>query len=137
VEHFGQLYIDGQWVTPAGEGTRTLIDPTSEEPWATVTSGGGVAEVDLAVASAKRAFESFSKTSIDERVALIDRVIAAYERREADLAQLVAQEMGAPVSMKAQVTGPAEHMKVARDLIKAYAFEQQLADTVVPSASAH
>ena len=56
MEHFGQLYIDGQWVPPAGEGTRTLIDPTTEEPWATVTAGGAAEDVDRAVAAARRAF---------------------------------------------------------------------------------
>ena len=131
MQHFGQLYIDGQWVAPSGEGTRTLIDPTSEEPWATVASGGGVTDVDRAVAAAKRAFATFSTTSIDERVALIDRIIAAYERREEQLAQLIALEVGVPVSFKAQVAGPAGHMKVARDLIREYAFERQLADTIV------
>jgi aldehyde dehydrogenase (NAD+) len=67
VEHFEQLFIDGQWVAPTGEGTRCLIDPTSEEPWATVTAGGGVGDVDRAVAAAKRAFVSFSRTSVAER----------------------------------------------------------------------
>jgi aldehyde dehydrogenase (NAD+) len=131
VEHFGQLYIDGKWVEPSGEGTRTLIDPTSEEPWASVASGGGVPDVDRAVAAAKRAFTSFSQTSVAERIELIDRIIAAYERREADLSQLIAKEVGIPVSFKAQVTGPAGHMKVARDVIRDYAFERQLADTIV------
>ena len=131
MEHFGQLYIDGQWLSPADEGTRTLVDPTTEEPWATVTSGGSTDDVDRAVAAAKRAFKTFSRTSVEERVALIDRIITAYERREPDLAQLIAQEVGVPVSMKAQVTGPAGHMKVARDLLKTYAFERQLHDTIV------
>jgi aldehyde dehydrogenase (NAD+) len=131
VEHFGQLFIDGRWVSPAGEGERTLIDPTSEEPWATVTSGGGVDDVDRAVEAAKRAFAGFSRTTVDERIALIDRIIAAYERREAELAQLIAQEVGVPISFSAQVTGPAGHMKVARDVIRSYAFERQLADTIV------
>ena len=131
MEHFGQLYIDGKWAAPTGEGTRTLIDPTSEEPWATVASGGGVPDVNRAVAAAKRAFATFSATPVDQRIALIDRIIAAYERREADLAQLIAQEVGVPISFKAQVTGPAGHMRVARDLIREYAFERQLADTIV------
>ncbi|OZE87821.1 aldehyde dehydrogenase family protein [Rhodococcus sp. 15-2388-1-1a] len=131
MEHFGQLYVGGQWIAPSGDGTRTLVDPTSEEPWATVASGGGVADVDHAVAEAKRAFASFSKTTVDERIALIDRIIAAYERREPQLAQLIAQEVGVPVSFKAQVTGPAGHMKVARDLIRGYSFQHELADTLV------
>ena len=97
-----------------------------------MASGGGVA----GCRSRRRPRPSapsrrFSTTSVDERIALIDRIIAAYERREADLAQLIAQEVGVPVSFKAQVTGPAGHMKVARDLIREYAFERQLADTIV------
>ncbi len=131
MEHFGELYIDGRWIAPEGGEARELIDPTTEEAWATVTSGGGVAEVDLAVAAAKRAFVSFSRTTIEERIDLIDRIIAAYERREGDLSLLIAQEVGVPVSFKAQVAGPAGHMRVARDLIRDYHFEHQLADTVV------
>lgn len=131
MEHYGLLYIDGQWVPPTGEGMRTLIDPTTEEPWATVASGGGAADVDRAVAAARRAFTTFSQTSVDERIALIDRIIDVYERREPSLAQLIAQEVGVPVSFKAQVTGPAGHMRAARDLIRTYAFDRQVADTVV------
>lgn len=130
MEHFGELYIDGRWIAPSGD-TRPLIDPTTEDPWATVTAGGGKEEVDLAVAAASRAFESFSRTTVAERVELIDRIIEAYERREGQLSQLIAQEVGVPVSFTAQVAGPAGHMKVARDLIRSYAFEHQLADTIV------
>ncbi|QLH13000.1 aldehyde dehydrogenase family protein [Paracoccus pantotrophus] len=131
MKHYGQLYIDGQWVAPVQPGTRELIDPTTEDAWATVVSGGGAAEVDLAVAAARRAFRSFSRTSVEERIALIDRIIAAYERREADLSQLIAQEVGVPVGFRAQVTGPAGHMRVARDVLRGYAFERQLHDTIV------
>ena len=129
--HYGAHYIDGQWITPQSSGTRPLIDPTSEEPWATVATGGSAADVDRAVMAARRAFASFSRRSVADRVALIDRIIGAYQRREAELSQLIAQEVGVPVSFRAQVTGPAGHMKVARDVIASYAFERQLADTIV------
>jgi aldehyde dehydrogenase (NAD+) len=131
VESFEQIYVDGQWIRPSGEGTRSLIDPTSEQVWATVASGGGIADVDRAVRAAKRSFPEFSRTTVNERMALIDRIIAAYERREDELAPLIAREVGVPVSFKAQVTGPSGHMKVARDVIGRYAFERQLADTIV------
>lgn len=131
MEHYGQLYIDGAWVEPSGEGSRSLIDPTSEEPWVTVTAGGTVADVDRAVAAAKRAFATFSKTSVEERIALIDRIIAAYERREDEFAQLIAREVGVPVSFKGQVTSSPGHMRAARDVIRDYAFERRLDDTIV------
>ena len=46
--HFGAHYIDGQWSAPQASGTRLLIDPTTEEPWATVATGGSAADVDRA-----------------------------------------------------------------------------------------
>ena len=131
MKHYPHHYIDGAWVAPSGPGTRDLIDPTTEEAFATIAAGGTVADVDMAVAAAKRAFQTFSKTSVADRVALIDRIIAVYTAREAELAQLIAQEVGVPVSFRAQVTGPAGHMKVARDLIATYAFESRLQDTIV------
>lgn len=129
--HFGNHYIDGQWIATQASGDRPLIDPTTEQPWATVATGGSAADVDRAVMAARRAFASFSRSSVADRVALIDRILAAYQRRQAELAQLIAQEVGVPVSFRAQVVGPAGHMQVARDLIATYVFERQLADTIV------
>jgi aldehyde dehydrogenase (NAD+) len=131
MQHFGNHYINGHWTPPQTPGTRPLIDPTTEEPWATVATGGSAQDVDRAVMAARAAFASFSRSTVADRVALIDRIIAAYQRREPDLAQLIATEVGVPVSFRAQVTGPAGHMQVARDVIATYAFERQLADTVI------
>jgi aldehyde dehydrogenase (NAD+) len=129
--HYGQLYIDGRWQDPAHGGERQMVDPFTEAPFATVAAGGGTEDVDKAVAAARLAFETFSRTSPEERAALIDRIIAAYEERVDEIAQLMAQEVGIPVSARAQATGPVGHMKVARDLVATYPFETQLADTIV------
>lgn len=129
--HFGKHYIDGQWIAPQILGERLLIDPTTEAAWASVATGGSAADVDLAVMAARRAFASFSRSSVADRMALIDRIIAAYQEREADLAQLIAQEVGIPISFRAQAAGPVGHMQVARDVIATYAFERELADTIV------
>ena len=131
MKHYENHYIDGRWVPPSGAGTRELVDPTTELPHATIASGGTAADVDAAVAAARRAFSAFSRTTVELRVALIDRIIFEYERREKELAELIAVEVGVPVSFRAQVAGPAGHMRVARDLLKTYAFERQLADTIV------
>ena len=129
---YPHLYIDGQWVEPSdGSETRALIDPTTEQPHARVTTGGGIQDVNDAVSAARRAFVDFSRTSVAERVALIDRIISEYESREGEFAEMIAAEVGVPVSFRAQVAGPAGHMKVARDLLATYDFERQLADTIV------
>lgn len=131
MKHYGNHFIDGAWVTPSGPGQKELVDPFTERAFATVVNGGTAGDVDLAAKAASRAFETFSKSSIDQRIALIDRIIFAYEARMDEFADLIAQEVGIPVSSRAQVTGPVGHMKVARDLLKTYLFETQLADTVI------
>ena len=131
MKHYGKLFIDGDWVEPAGAGQKALIDPYTESPFATIASGGGVADVNNAVAAARRAFPAYSKTTPKERIALIDRIIAIYEERVDEIADVMAQEVGVPVSFRAQATGPLGHMKVARDLLETYDFEKRLGNTII------
>lgn len=131
MKHYRNHYIDGAWCSPGSQGQKELVDPFTERTFAAVVNGGTAADVDLAAKAARRAFATFSMTSVGERIALIDRIIAAYEKRLGEFANLIAQEVGIPVSAQAQVTGPVGHMKVARDLLKSYQFETQLADTIV------
>jgi aldehyde dehydrogenase (NAD+) len=130
MRHYGKLFIDGAWVEPSTNERRELIDPTTEEAFATI-GVGGVEDADRAVAAAHRAFRTFSTTSTAERIDLIDSIIAAYEARLDDIAEVIAQEVGIPKSARAQATGPIEHMTVARSLLKTYHFEAQLADTII------
>ncbi|MBB3713076.1 aldehyde dehydrogenase (NAD+) [Limimaricola variabilis] len=129
-DHHRKLYIDGSWVEPATDDTHEVIDPTTEDVAARV-GRGDASDVDRAAAAARRAFESFSHSTVEERITLIDRIIAAYEARQEDFARVIALEAGIPVSSRAQVTGPAEHMKVARDLLRTYRFETRIDDTIL------
>jgi aldehyde dehydrogenase (NAD+) len=130
MKHYPHLYIDGAWVEPIEPREVELIDPTREEPFAKVALGSA-ADVDLAVAAARRAFDTFSVTSADERIALIDRIIDVYESHIGDFSELIAREVGIPVSNRGQVTGPAEHMKVARDILRDYPFESHIGGAIV------
>lgn len=131
MKHYPHHYIGGRWQQPANAGQKHLINPFTEMAFATVATGGNADDVDQAVAAARRAFETFSKTSVDERAALMDRIISAYDRRVDEVASLMAKEVGIPVSARAQATGPVGHMKVARDLLKTYPFESHLVDTII------
>ncbi len=95
-EHL-QNYIDGKWTDSIGGKRHEVISPSTEEPISAITLGT-VADVDAAVAAAKRAFKTFSQTTREERVALLDRIVEEYKKRIPDLAQSMAEEMGAPVS---------------------------------------
>ena len=131
MKHYGKLFIDGAWVAPVATGQKSLIDPFTEAPFSTVVSGGGIADVEKAVRAARAAFASYSQTSPEERMALIDRIIVAYEKRVGEISEVMAQEVGVPVSFRAQATGPIGHMKVARDLLKTYNFESRVGDTII------
>jgi aldehyde dehydrogenase (NAD+) len=130
MKQYLHLYIDGQWTEPTDPREVELIDPTREEAFARVTLGTA-ADVDRAVTAARRAFETFSATSVEERIALIDRIIDVYESHIDEFSELIAREVGIPVSSRAQVTGPVEHMRVARDILRDYPFESRIGGAIV------
>ena len=89
-------YIDGQWVDSEGGKRHEVIDPSTEQPVSEITLGTA-ADVDKAVAAAKKAFRTYSQTSVAERVALLERIIDEYKARIPDLAAATSEEMGAPI----------------------------------------
>ncbi len=92
-----QHYIDGKWTDSEGGQRHEVINPATEEACCAITIGTQ-ADVDKAVAAAKRAFKSYSQTTREERIALLERIVAEYKNRAGDLAAAMAEEMGAPVS---------------------------------------
>ncbi len=99
-------YIDGAWVESEGGTRHEVIDPSTEQPVSEITLGSQ-ADVDKAVAAAKKAFRSYSRTSVEERVALLERVIAEYKARMPDLAAATSEEMGAPIGFANAAQAPA------------------------------
>lgn len=90
------FYINGAWVAPLAGRDHAVIDPSTEEPFA-VISLGGQADTDAAVAAAKAALPGWAATGKAERLALVQRIVEVYRTRWDDLAQALAQEMGAPI----------------------------------------
>jgi len=130
MKHYPHLYIDGRWVDPVASRDVEIIDPTREEVFAKVTVGSAV-DAGRAVDAAQDAFDSFSTTPVDERIALIDRVIDVYSSYTDEFSELIAREVGIPVSNSAQVSGPAAHMRVAREILREYPFESRLGSAIV------
>ena len=90
-------YINGQWVDSIGGKRHEVISPSTEEPCTEITLGTK-ADVDAAVKAARAAFKSWSQTTREERVAVLERIVEEYKKRVPDLARSMANEMGAPVS---------------------------------------
>ena len=121
-----KFYIDGQWVDPVSEDTRPVENPATEETIGHV-SFGTKADVDKAVKAARRAFESFSQTSREERLTLLRAIQAEIENRKEELATAVSDEMGAPMSL---ANGPhvgllAGHCATAIEILERFEFERQ------------
>lgn len=93
-----KFYIDGQWVAPLASSDLTVLNPATEEPIAVIAMGSA-GDVDRAVGAAKRAFATYSRTSVDERIALLERLLAVYKRRYEEMAQTISLELGAPITM--------------------------------------
>ncbi|MES2290633.1 MAG: aldehyde dehydrogenase family protein [Pseudomonadota bacterium] len=99
-------YIDGRWVASQGGKRHEVISPSTEEACTEITVGTA-ADVDAAVAAARRAFETFSQTSREDRLALLERIVEEYKKRIPDLARSMATEMGAPISFATAAQVPA------------------------------
>jgi aldehyde dehydrogenase (NAD+) len=93
-----QFYIEGKWVDPVTPKSLAVINPADEEPFARI-SLGSAADVDKAVGAARRAFESFSRTTKDERITLLQSILGVYQKRYGDMVQAISREMGAPLKL--------------------------------------
>jgi len=124
-----QFYINGEWVNPSNPNSFDVINPANEEVCAQI-SLGSEADLDLAVAAAKTAFTTFSCTSIDERVALLEKVIEVYKSKIPEMGEAISLEMGAPMSLaiNAQTKSGLGHLKTTLKVLKEYQFEEQVAD---------
>jgi len=120
-----KFYIDGQWVDPVTPKTLDVINPATEEVAGRV-SAGSAADVDKAVVAARKAFASFSRTSREDRIDLLERVLAEYQKRLGDVAHAITEEMGAPANLaqRAQAAMGAGHLSAAIEALKTFKFEE-------------
>jgi aldehyde dehydrogenase (NAD+) len=130
MKHYGKFYIDGQWVDPLGSKTFELVNPATETPFATISLGTSE-DVDRAVKAARSAFPSFSSTGKGERIALLQRIVDAFQARDGDLMAAITLEMGAPKSLKAQTSTALEAFKQAIVTLKEYEFETRMGSNIV------
>src|SRR5487761_944927 len=123
---YRKFYIDGRWVDPIEPKEFTAINPATETP-AGVISLGSAADVDRAVAAARRAFESFAQTSREEKSALLEKILAIYKKRYQDIASAIRDEMGAPMSLArgSQAGIGIGHLAAMVEVLKTFQFEER------------
>jgi len=122
-----RFYIDGAWRDRPDAPRIAVRNPYSEEVIGHIAAGSA-ADVDLAVAAARRAFGAFSQTPVAERVALLTRIRDLLEERSEAFAQAIVAEMGAPIAFAraGQVYFGIEHVRVAIEVLRDFAFESEV-----------
>jgi aldehyde dehydrogenase (NAD+) len=127
-----KFYIDGQWVDPVRPHTIDVINPATEEPCGRI-SLGSAEDVDLAVAAAKRAEASYAATTREERLELLQAVLAEFMKRYDEIAEAVMDEMGAPwgLARGPQAGSGPQHIKAAIRSLKSFEFEERNRDTLI------
>ncbi|WP_230533830.1 aldehyde dehydrogenase family protein [Microvirga roseola] len=127
-----QFYIDGRWVDPIDLRLLDVVNPATEEAFATIAAGSA-GDVDRAAAAARRAFATYSQTSRVERLDLLHSIVEIYKKRSDDMAEAVSIEMGAPIAWarERQVPAGLGHLMRIIEVLKIYEFEERLNATLI------
>jgi len=132
MEDCRQFYIDGKWVNPIHAHDFSVINPATEEPIATI-SLGSTADVDRAVTAAKQAFESYSESTLDDRLKILHRIIEVYQQRMEEMADTISQEMGSPTGLSRAAQAPAglAHLTEIVNVLGQFKFEELKGSTLM------
>src|SRR3984957_5090739 len=127
-----KFYIDGQWADPLRSNTFDLENPVTEQVSGKI-SLGSPADVDLAVQAARRAFAAWSQSTREQRLDLLQSILAEYQKRAGDLAEAVTDELWAPPSLPSgrQVFLGIGHLTTAIGALKNFALSNQHGATLI------
>jgi aldehyde dehydrogenase (NAD+) len=127
-----KFYIDGEWVDPVTPNPVDVINPATEEPCGRI-SLGSAADVDLAVAAAKRAEAAYAATTREQRIELLENVLAEFLKRYDDIAEAIMDEMGAPwgLAKGAQAGSGPQHIKATIRALRNFEFEERNRTTLM------
>jgi aldehyde dehydrogenase (NAD+) len=132
MRNYLKFYIDGQWVDPAELKTVEVVNPATEQVSGKIALGSAV-DVDRAVKAARKAFASWSLTSREQRLKVLQRILEEYQKRAGDVAAAITEEMGAPSGLANgfQVGLGTGHLATAIEILKSFKFEEQRGATLI------
>jgi betaine-aldehyde dehydrogenase len=127
-----ELYINGEWIKPAGNGMLDVINSTTEEVMGRIPEGTPE-DVNRAVAAARAAFESWSATPVQKRAALLANIARGLSARKDEIATIIANEVGMPLPLATAVQAgmPAMVMGVFAKMLGEYSFEEQIGNSLI------
>ena len=123
------FYINGKWVESDSKERIEIINPANEELIGHITSGTKD-DINEAVLAASDAFETYQFSSKEDRIEILNNIIAEYKNRYDDLVQTISEEMGAPIwlSEKAQASTGIKNLNETLDALQEYEFEKKEGD---------
>ncbi|NOJ44514.1 aldehyde dehydrogenase family protein [Bradyrhizobium australiense] len=127
-----KFYIDGAWVDPAAPSTLGIVNPATEEIFAHISLGSRN-DVDRAAKAARRAFATYSETSVEERLSWLQKIIERFRARLPELARMMTLEMGAPITFatERQATVALFHFEEAARVLAQYKFEEGMGNGII------
>ena len=126
-----QFYIDGEWVTPGSKQRLDVVNPATATAVGTITLGSRE-DAELAIAAARRAFPGYSSMTREQRLELLNSIIAVYEKRLPEVADAICSEMGAPLTSLAQPMQAGAmlgHLQVVAGVLKDYDYFEDNGET--------
>ncbi|MEM6904888.1 MAG: aldehyde dehydrogenase family protein, partial [Pseudomonadota bacterium] len=125
MKNYKKFYINGAWVDPISSTDFDVIHPGNEEAIATIALGSA-ADVDVAVDAATQAFKTWGFSTVEERVALLERILKSYEARAEEFVRMMPHEMGTTISFSREVHMPVGigHLEAAIEALKEHKFER-------------
>ena len=127
-----KFYINGQWVDPVKDQIIDIINPADETVIGKLNVGNEQ-DIDKAVTSAKKAFSSFSKTSVRERLELLTEIRNIFKKRFDNIVDAITTEMGAPIKLSrgAQAAVGLGHLKTAIRVLENHKFEYEFNGSLI------
>ena len=127
-----QLYIDGKWVQPIGTGSIDIINPATEEIIGKIPVGSKE-DIDIAASAARIAFDSWSKSSIETRIDILNALSNALKERGEDIAQTITAEVGTPIgySRVAMVGTPRVVSRSYAKILENFDWEEKVRNSII------
>jgi len=121
-----KFYINGQWIEPNKPNDFEVINPSNEDPFATISLGSKI-DTDVAVNAAKKVFETWKNTPKKEKLNLLEKLLSIYKKRFNEMAEIISKEMGAPLNWatEAQTGSGQAHLEDFILRLKQFNFEEQ------------
>ncbi len=127
-----QLYINGKWVQPMGTGSIDVINPATEEIIGKIPVGSAD-DVDKAASAARIAFDSWAKSSIEERINILNALSNALKEKGESIAQTITAEVGTPIgySRVAMVGTPRVVSRSYAKILENFDWEEKVRNSII------